>query len=124
AAESSLATAERELERARSLRERGIVAEAELDLRRTRRDTARAERDRAGEQLAELEAGTREEQLARARATAGAAEAAAARAAYGVAELEVRAPVAGVVDALPFEPGGRPRAGDTVAVLLAEGAPY
>ncbi len=34
------------------------------------------------------------------------------------------APVAGRLDALPYELGERPRAGDVVAVLLAAGAPY
>ncbi|MGH9380097.1 MAG: HlyD family efflux transporter periplasmic adaptor subunit, partial [Thermoanaerobaculia bacterium] len=38
--------------------------------------------------------------------------------------LTLRAPAAGRVDALPFEPGERPRAGDPVIVLLADGAPY
>jgi HlyD family secretion protein len=36
----------------------------------------------------------------------------------------VTAPVAGRLDALPFELGERPRAGDAVAVMLTDGAPY
>ena len=35
-----------------------------------------------------------------------------------------RAPAAGRLDALPYELGERPRAGDVVAVMLAAGAPY
>jgi HlyD family secretion protein len=40
------------------------------------------------------------------------------------ARLEVRAPQAGRVDALPYELGERPPQGAPVVVLLAEGAPY
>jgi HlyD family secretion protein len=41
-----------------------------------------------------------------------------------LARLRVTAPTAGRLDALPFELGERPRAGDVVAVMLAAGAPY
>jgi HlyD family secretion protein len=41
-----------------------------------------------------------------------------------VARLDVRAPRAAVVDALPFEPGERPAPGAPVAVLVADGSPW
>ena len=58
-------------------------------------------------------------------------QAAVARSRAALAELEttaaryvVRAPRAGLVEALPYKLGERPPAGAPVAVLLADGAPY
>jgi HlyD family secretion protein len=74
---------------------------------------------------------TSEQQLERARLavdeTEAAWRAAAARTAAAQkrrADLVLRAPVAGVVDQIPFDPGERVPAGAVLAVLLADGAPW
>ncbi len=123
-ARDSLATAQREARRAQELREAGVASEELLDQRERALSLARAERDGAYAALSEMLAGTRAEQIAQASAQLGEARAAARDAALHEARLEVRAPRAGVVDALPYEIGERPPAGGVVAVMLAGGAPY
>jgi HlyD family secretion protein len=83
-----------------------------------------ARRDEARAALEALLRGTTAEELEQDESALAAAEAALAEAQLRLARLEVRAPVAGRVDALPFEIGERPPAGSVVAVLLAEGAPH
>lgn len=124
AAESALATAEGELRRAENLHARRFLTTSERDRRRTERDRALADRDAARAALDELLTGTRSEELQQAEAALAAAAASVARAEVDVTELTLRAPVAGRVDALPFEVGERPRPGDPVVVLLANNAPY
>jgi HlyD family secretion protein len=104
-AESTLATARIDLDRARALARRDVAAQARLDAAQGAHDEALARRDEA-------------------RAALASAEAALAEAKLRLARLTVRAPSAAHVDALPFELGERPPAGGIVAVLLAEGAPY
>jgi HlyD family secretion protein len=123
-AESSLETELREYERVHSLVERKLLSDSNLDQARARRDTARSSRDQARARLELLLEGTRTEQVQQ-------AEAAVARSRAALAELEttasryvVRAPRAGLVEALPYKLGERPPAGATVAVVLADGVPY
>lgn len=123
-ARGTLETARRDLERARSLHGEGVLAADRLDTARAAFDRALAERDTARAALEELLEGATVEELDQARAALAEAEAAVAEARVRVERLAVRAPVDGVVDALPFEPGERPPAGAVVAVLLAEGSPY
>lgn len=123
-AEGTLDTARRELERTRELARQGVAAQSRLDQQRASFDRALAERDAAAAALAELVEGTTPEELAQARAALAEASAAVEELRVRAARLEVRAPSAGRVDALPFELGERPPAGAVVAVLLAGGAPY
>lgn len=123
-AESSLDTETREYERIRSLVERKLISDSNLDQARARRDSARSSRDQARARLQLMLEGTRTEQVQQ-------AEAAVARSRAALAELEttaaryiVHAPRAGLVEALPYKLGERPPAGATVAVLLAGGVPY
>jgi HlyD family secretion protein len=123
-AESALETDIREYDRVRSLVERKLLSASSLDQARARKDASRSSREQADARLRLLLEGTRPEQVAQ-------AEAAVARARAALSELEttasryvVRAPRAGVVEALPYEPGERPPAGAPVAVLLADGTPY
>jgi HlyD family secretion protein len=123
-AESTLQTETREYERVRSLVDRKLVSASNLDQALARRDAARSTRDQAQARLKLLLEGTRTEQVQQ-------AEAAVARSRAALAELEttasryaVRAPRAGLVEALPYKRGERPPAGATVAVLLADGVPY
>lgn len=123
-AESRLANAEKQLARIRDLLERELSTPADRDDAETARDAARSEVNQSRAALAALLEGTTVEELKQ-------AEAALAQAEARVREFEVtnerhtvRAPRAGVVDALPFEAGERPPAGATVAVLLAGERPY
>jgi HlyD family secretion protein len=101
-AQSTLATDQREYDRIRALVERKLLR-ARLEL---------------------LREGTRTEQGAEARAALVRAEAALAEEQTVADRYSVRAPRAGVVEALPYELGERPAAGRPVAILLADGAPY
>jgi len=121
-AQSDAATSE--FDRVESLVRRSLLPAAELDRQRAVRDGAMAERDAAREQLRELERGTRSEVLDQARAALQAAEAQVAGLELTRSRLDLRAPRAGVVEALPYELGERPPAGAPVVVMLADGLPY
>jgi HlyD family secretion protein len=122
--ESLLATAERDLERARKLVEQGVLAPDRLDREQARRDDALASRDAAKAVLQEFERGTTEEELQQARAALSEAEASLADLRIRRERLAVRAPRAGQIDALPYEVGERPPQGAVVVVMLADSAPY
>jgi HlyD family secretion protein len=116
--------ATRELERIRKLQAEGVVAAQDLDQRRRDYNAAVARRDQDRAALAALENGTTREELDQARQAMAAAQAELADLEVRAARLRVTAPVAGRLDALPFELGERPRAGDVIAILLAAGQPY
>jgi HlyD family secretion protein len=122
--ENAVAIAERELERARDLAGSGVFPAQRVDERRREYDAAVARRDEDRAALDALRNGTTREELDQGRSALAAAEAELADIEVRVARLAVSAPVAARLDALPFELGERPRAGDVVAVLLAAGAPY
>jgi HlyD family secretion protein len=107
------------------------LASAEAELARARSAHTVADHDHRRAQ--ELHRGhvVSQQQLERARLTldeaAAAWRAAAARTAAAQkrrADLTLRAPVAGVVDQIPFDPGERVPVGAVVAVLLADGEPW
>lgn len=123
-AESELLRAEAEFERIKSLIERQLTAAENLDSARTRRDRARADRDASHAALQELLAGTTVEELKQAEAVLAQAEARLRGLQINLDRLTVTAPVKGRLDSLPYELGERPRAGDTVAILLAGESPY
>jgi HlyD family secretion protein len=123
-ASDAFGTALRDVQRARELHGAGALSDEVADQRERALSLARAERDGARAALDELLAGTRAEQIAQAKAQLAEARASERDAALREQRLEVRAPRAGVIDALPYEVGERPPAGGVVAVLLAEGAPY
>jgi HlyD family secretion protein len=122
--ENAVAIAERELERARDLAGSGVFPAQRVDERRREYDAAVARRDEDRAALDALRNGTTREELDQGRSALAAAEAELADIEIRVARLAVTAPVAGRLDALPFELGERPRAGDVVAILLTAGAPY
>lgn len=95
-----------------------------LDRQRALKDGAAADERAARERLLELEHGTRVEVIDQAAAALAAAHAQVAGLELTLARHTVRAPRAGVIDALPYELGERPPAGAPVAVLLAAGQPY
>ena len=115
---------QRELARLRPLGASGLVSRAAVD-----RQTAIAAR--ADEALREAEAalrqvqeGTRAEQLEQAQLAVDQAEARLREAETSGARLELRAPRDVIVDALPYRVGETPARGATVAVVLANGAPF
>lgn len=123
-AESRLANAEKQLARIRDLLERELSTPADRDDAETARDAARSEVNQARAALAALLEGTTVEELKQAEAALAQSEARVREFEVTNERLTVRAPRAGVVDALPFEAGERPPAGATVAVLLAGERPY
>jgi len=123
-AEGTLEAALHELNRVRPLVKQELLTRQDLDTARSAYDMALAARDTARAVLAELEHGATQEELDQAVAARDAAAAAVRGLEVSLEQLTVRAPVAGVVDDLPLEPGERPAAGAVVAVLLAGAAPH
>ena len=122
--DAQLETDLREFARVSDLVAQALLSESDLDVASARRDTSRAARDEAYARLEALLEGTTVEELDQARASLTEAEALADDARLTLDRLALRATRDGVVDALPVEAGDRPGAGDIVAVLLADGAPY
>lgn len=121
---AELTDAERNFQRFDTLYQHRQVATAELDRARASRDQARAATRNADAQLRELTHGTRPEQLQQAAASLEAVRANLARLQLDREHLSLRAPRAGLVDALPFKPGDQPPAGAELASLLVGDAPY
>lgn len=122
--EGRLVTARSALDRTKKLRSDGVVSADQLDQRRASFDEALAARDAARASLDALLDGTTVEELAQAEAGLSEADALLADARVQLERLEVRAPAAGRVEALPFYVGERPPPGGVVAVLLSDQAPY
>lgn len=123
-ARASEVEAARQFARQSELAAKQLVARASLDAARASRDRASAQVAQAQAQLRELTQGTRSEQLAQAEAALAAARAALQAAQLDQARLQVHAPRAGRVDALPFKVGDQPPPGAAVASLLVGDAPY
>jgi HlyD family secretion protein len=117
-AEQAFALAEREWHRVSDLIQRKLASDADLDRAAGTRDTARTTRDAARAQLAAALSGTTIEELDQARALLAQADAELRAAEVTLGRLTVRAPRAGMVEALPFEVGERPQPGQGVAMLL------
>ncbi len=123
-AESRLTTARDDLTRTQDLFTQGVVSPQQRDQQRTAFDEAKGARDAARATLDALLDGTTEEELDQAEAALAEADGALADAQVHLGRMEVRAPTAGWLDALPYELGERPPAGGVVAVLMADEAPY
>ncbi|HEX5754878.1 MAG TPA: HlyD family efflux transporter periplasmic adaptor subunit [Arenimonas sp.] len=116
--------AARAFARVEQLRARQLVAESELDRSRAVLQRARADASASRARLDELLAGVRPEQIAQAEAALAAAQAGVAEAELNRSRLQLRAPIAGRIDALPFEAGDRPAQGAAIASLLVGEHPY
>ena len=114
----------REFTRIETLVKDGMLPASALDRQRALRDETTAEARAAKERLAELERGTRSEVVEQAAATLAGARAQVTELELELTRHTVRAPRAGVIDALPYELGERPPRGAPIAVLLAAGQPY
>ena len=114
----------RERDRLLDLAKQNLVSRSEADRQMAAANAAEASLHEAESDLRELQEGTREEQLAQAQQAAGNLRAMLRGLETSSARLEVRAPIAGTLDALPFHVGEKPARGATMAVLLANEAPY
>ncbi len=114
----------RERDRLLDLVSRSLVSKSDADRQAAAASAAEASLHEAEADLRELQQGTRAEQLAQARRAADSARAHLAGLETSASRLEVRAPVAATIDALPYRVGEKPARGATVAVLLATTAPY
>jgi HlyD family secretion protein len=123
-AQENLVIRSNELTRVSTLVDRGLASEADLDRARNAREGAEADVDALTAGLDELLEGTTTEEIAQAEARVDEAGRRVELARIAVERLTLRAPRDGRVDALPYELGERPPAGATVAVLLADQAPY
>ena len=113
-----------EYARVDNLVQRRIMTEADLDRIDGTVKVAAANVEAANARLADLIEGTTREVLAQARASVAEAEARVGRLRLLAERLVIRAPRAGIVDAIPYKLGERPPPGATVIVMLADGAPY
>lgn len=116
--------AARERDRLLGLVSRSLVSKSEADRQVATAQSAEASLREAEADLRELQEGTRSEQLAQARQAADSARANLQGLETTSARLEVRSPIAGTIDSLPFHVGEKPARGATVAVLLASTAPF
>lgn len=116
--------AERENQRMHKLYQRGFVAQTKRDDAANALRVARAGVKAARAQLTKLLHGTRPEQLAQAEAALAGAQAQVKQLQLARERLDVRAPRAGRVDALPFRLGDQPPVGATLVSLLSGPAPY
>lgn len=123
-ARSAAATALAELRRLQALEADHYATRNQLDVQQGRYEEARAAEQEARAALDELQEGTRSEVIVQARQAVQAAEAQIRELEIGLRRASVSAPVAGMVEGLPLERGERPRAGQTVAVLRADGPTY
>lgn len=123
-AESAADNAKRTRDRAAEVRRQGLVAQATLDDAENALRVAQASSKSARAQLAELLHGTRPEQIAAAEAALTSAEARAEQLRLTRERLDVRAPQAGRLDALPYRLGDQPPVGAALVILLAGDAPY
>lgn len=114
----------RERDRLLGLVQRSLVSKSDADRQVTAANAADASLQEAEAALRELQQGTRAEQVAQARQAADSARANLKALETTSARLEVRSPIAGTIDSLPYHVGERPPRGATIAVLLTSAAPY
>jgi len=114
----------REFDRIEKVVADGLLPASALDRQRAVRDSAIAEERAARDRLAELVNGTRAEVVEQAAAALAAATAQVTELELALERYTVRAPRAGIVDALPYKLGERPPKGAPVVVMLADGQPF
>ncbi len=123
-AATRVATESREYERIEKLVADRLLPASTLDRQHAARDSAVADERAARDRLAELVNGTRAEVVEQSAAALAAARSEVTQLELSLGRHTVRAPRAGVIDALPYELGERPPKGAPVVVMLAGGQPY
>ncbi len=101
-----------------------VATQESIDLASSRVNASRANQNQAAARLRELEAGTREESIEQTRQQLLSANARLELVLIDEARLDSHAPLAAVIDSLPYEVGERPQAGSVLAVLLSGEQPY
>ena len=124
AAKSARQTARYELDRQISLVERKYSSQSLVDILQGRYEESLARETEATAALDELLEGTRLERIDQVRNRFAAASATVRNLQITKQRATLRSPVAGVVEALPFEVGERPRIGSTAAIVLARAPTY
>jgi len=119
-----LAERQRQLSRARQLRQQGLSAQADLDAAEFALQLASAQQADLQQQLNELQAGSRPEQIAQARFGLESAEQSLFAEQKLLADLTLLASRDGVLEDLPYHQGERVPQGAVVAVIAANNAPY
>lgn len=110
--------------RVKKLLQQKLAAQATLDTTLANRDAADAALKSAEEELLRLTNGTRQEQLDQGEAAVQAANAQLALEQVKLSDLTITATRDAYLDSLPWHIGERVTMGATVAVLLANNAPY
>lgn len=118
AADDRYQDASRDAERLRTLRERNVVSQQDLDKATTALEVARSQRVQAAEQRRLVEKGPRPERVAAGRAQLAAAEGALRSLDATIALMEVRTPFPGTITVRHHEPGEILAAGSPVVTLL------
>lgn len=121
---AALVEARASYDRAVSLVQRKLAAQAQLDRALAERDEAEANLESAEEELLRLTNGTRREQLDAGAAALQSAQAQLALEQHLLSELSVVATRDAYLDSLPWNVGERVNTGATLAVLLAGDQPY
>lgn len=116
--------AQREYQRAVALRKTNAIGQQDLERFDTTARVAAANANSQRAQLQELLHGTRPEQLAQAEAALAGAQAQTRRWQLILERLDVHAPRAGRIDALPYRLGDQPPVGATLVSMLAGEQPY
>ena len=101
-----------------------VATQERIDIAGSQRDASQANIEQASARLRELEAGTRLESIEQTRQQLAGANARLDAIAIDKSRLISTAPVAAIIDSLPFEIGERPSVGSVVAVLLTGEQPY
>lgn len=123
-AQANLALAEKDYQRALQLIEQKLTSQAELDRAVREKDAAEAAFEEAEKALLTLTNGTRREELEQGEAVLASAQAQVELEKYQLEELSVRATRDGYLDSLPWNVGERVQLGSTVALVLADKAPF
>lgn len=123
-AEAAVTVAEKSYARALELKDKNLGSQSNLDQALANRDSAQAALKSAQKHLLALTNGTRKEQLDQAEAVFEAASAQLELEQLQLEELSITATRDGYLDSLPWNRGERVLAGTTVAVLLADAAPF
>jgi len=123
-AQSRVKLAQLELDRIIKIQHKDLISQETLDKARAEAQTAQALLESAQANLQKLISGTREEQIQQASNALQAADAEVNLVQITQQRLQIRAPVAGRVDSLPFQVGEQPQTGSVVAVLLVGTQPY
>jgi HlyD family secretion protein len=111
-------------DRANRMLRQKLAAQATLDTALANRDAAEASLQSAQEELLRLTNGTRKEQLDQAAAAVQAATAQLSLEQKNLSDLSIVATRDAYLDSLPWHVGERVSLGATVAILLANDAPY